>query len=126
MRLRKAKRARPAVWSGVFVSALLLVSVYVFFDVLDVDGSQMTGWPAGDIMVVMTQQVDAERFFHPDFSASGPIDFVPSSRVRLSSAEIDNISTATTILRIRQSRLLPRVNLCQELACACSPSADPA
>ena len=126
MRFPQAKRARSAVWTGVFVSAMLLVGVYVLFDILDVDGSQMTGWPAGVILVGMLPPVEAERLFHPDLSAPGAIESIRPSRARLSSAEIDKRSTATTILRIRQRSWLPRLNIRHEVACTNSSPADPA
>ena len=126
MRFPQVKRSRSVAWTGVFLFALLLVGVYVLFDILDVDGSQMTGWPVRDMLVGMTQPVDAERFFHVDLSALRLTDFILSFRTRLPSAEMDKRSTGTTLLRIRQSRWLPHMNPCHKVVCTNSPTADPA
>jgi hypothetical protein len=122
VRLGKAQK-RSWAWWGVVSFVLLTIGAYVIFDILDVDGSQIR-WPAGD--AVMTQQVDAERFFRADLSIPGSTDLISPSLSRNSSTAIGKISPATTILRIRRSWSLPRVNLYQDLARASSPTADPA
>lgn len=126
MRFPKAKRCRSAAHWGVFLCAVLLVGAYVIFDILDVDGSQMNRWPAANIIVVVTQQAEAERFLRADLASPGWTELIRPSLWRHFSTGIGRISPATTMLRIRQSRLLPRVNLRQELARLSPPPADPA
>jgi hypothetical protein len=125
VRFLTTKRCRSVAWRGVFVCALLLVGAYVVFDVLDVDGSQMSGWPGGDMIAAETQQASTDRLFRADFSAPGPTNLLPALP-RLSSTEIRGSSPTPTVLRIRQSRLIPRVNLHRELARTNSSIADPA
>jgi hypothetical protein len=104
--------------------ALLIFAAYLIFDVLDVDGSQMTGWVTNDM--VMTQQVDAERLCRADLSISGSTDLLYPSLPRLLSTANGAVSSATTILRMQRRESLPRVNLHQEMSRASSPIADPA
>jgi hypothetical protein len=124
MRVRKAKRCRSATWWGIFICSLLLVGAYVIFDLLDVDGSQMA-WPAHDMMVVAAREVPAERFVHADGAISCPNDLRAFSLSRLPSTETSRTSAARALLRIRQSRVLPRLNLAKEHAPGSSPTVDP-
>lgn len=126
MRFLKAKRSRSAMWRAVFSFALLLFGAYVFFDVLDLDGSQMTGWSRSDIIVDVEQQVNTARLMRAELATPGSSDLVPPSLLQLLSMEIGRILPSPTILRIRQSRLLPRVSLHQGLASQSSPTSDPA
>jgi hypothetical protein len=125
VRLIGAQRRRSWVWWGVIAFALLAIGAYVLFDILDVDGSQMTGWPAGDIIVAWTPQVEADRLLRADLSTADPTGLISLSLRRCSSIEDRGLSPAAAILRVRQSRLLPRMNLHRETARAGSPSIDP-
>jgi len=120
----KAQRRRSRAWWAILSFGLLFFAAYLIFDVLDLDGSQMTGWVTNDM--VMTQQVDAERLFRVDLSISGSTDLLYPSLPRLLSTMSGRVSPATAILRIQRSGSLPRVNLHQELARASSPITDPA
>lgn len=126
MRLVEVRRRRSWTWWGVFLFALLTMSSYIMFDILDVDGSQMTGWPGDDIVVAETPQIEADRFFRGDAFTPDSTGLLYLSLSQCFSTEVRGISPTTTILRIWHSRMLPRVNLHRELACASVPSADPA
>ena len=126
MRSLRAKVCRSAMGRSVFCCALLLVGAYVLFDILDVDGSQMISRPTDAIVSVEPQQADADRFLRTDGATLGASDFLVPIPSRLSSVKCGGISAATTPLRFRQSRLLPRVNLHSETALSPTPSTDPA
>ncbi len=126
MRLVKVPRRRSRAWWGVYLFALLTVSAYVLFDILDVDGSQVTGWPGDDIIVVETPQVEADRFLRADSLTPASAGLISTWLSQSSAIESRGTSQATGILRARQSWMLPRVNLQREMA-RISPSAtDPA
>lgn len=125
MQLRRTKRCRSSTWWGIFLCTLLLVGAYVIFDLLDVDGSQMSRWPGHDMMVVVTPEASAERFFRADLSTSSSVDLIGFSLFRLSSLKNCSTSPATMLLRIRQSRGLPRLNLAREQGRGSSPTVDP-
>jgi hypothetical protein len=120
MRASTLRRARSCTWRAVFFFALLTMNSYVLFDVLDVDGSQMVGWPGDDIVVAGESQPSPDRFLRMD--ASGE-DLAPA----LSGVLLDGRATtpAPIILRHRRASLLPRLNLCRDIGSAPPPSADP-
>jgi len=110
-------------WHGAFLCALVLVGAYVIFDMLDVDGSRLSAWHAGDVIVQETQELNAERLFRADPASLGSTQALfPSQFARNN----HTAAPAGTIFRIRQSRLRPRINLFQERASLVSPAADPA
>jgi hypothetical protein len=125
VRLRKGKGCRSVAWWGFFICTLLLVGAYVLFDLLDVDGSQMNRWPGHDMMVVATPEAAAERFFRADLATSSSDDLIAHSLFQLSFPKNCSTSPATMLLRIRQRRGLPRLNLAREQARGSSPSIDP-
>jgi len=126
VRLGNPQRWRSRVWWGAFLFALLTMSLYVIFDILDVDGSQMTGSPGNAIIVAETLQIEADRFLRGHLSTPDFAGLTSLSLARCRPTETRGLSAATTILCIRHSRMLPRVNLHRDLARASSPSADPA
>lgn len=123
VRLGSGWRRRSRLWCGVFLCALLMVGAYVLFDLLDVDGSQMIGFPADGILVT-SQQDNAMRALQGKVTGSNPSLLIPPS-ARLSAAQFVRGSPAALVLRTRLSRALPRVNLSRELARAVSSSSDP-
>jgi hypothetical protein len=106
-------------------AALLTIGSYVIFDILDVDGSQMTGWPASDMIVVETLQVQADRFFRADPIPSDSTGLLYLPLLRYSTTERHGLLPATILLRVHQRQMLPRVNLHRALAQTSSLSADP-
>ena len=126
MQLGTVRKPRSRKWWGVFFIALLTMNSYVLFDILDVDGSQMTGWPGDDILVAAEPQVASDRFLRADVS---PPDSAGLSYLTLSrNAAIDRRGSALALplYRIRHGRMLPRVNLRREMARASTASVDPA
>ena len=126
MRLGAAQRQRSGAWWGVIVVALLIIGAYVIFDILDVDGSQMTGWPANDIIVAETLQVSADRCFRADPFTPDSIGLLSLALSRSSTAESHTLLPGMIALRVRQRRTLLRVNPHRALAQTNPPSADPA
>jgi hypothetical protein len=125
VRLGTAQRRRSWAWWGVIGVALLTMGAYVIFDILDVDGSQMTGWPADDIIVAEALQVEADRVFRTDPIPPESTGLLYLPLLRCSTTERHGLLPATILLRVRQRRMLPRVNLQRALAQASSLSADP-
>ena len=126
VRLGTAQRRRSWAWWGVIVAALLIFGAYLIFDILDVDGSQMTGRPADGILVAEALQVEADRFFRADPFTPDSIGLLTLSLSRGSTPERHGLSPVTIPLRVRQRQMLPRVNLHRALAQTSSLSADPA
>ena len=126
MRLVTAPRRRSWAWRGVLFFALLMIGAYVIFDILDVDGSQMTGWPASDIIVAETLQIEADRFFRADPFTPDSTGSPYLSLSRYFSSENHGLSPVTTILRVRLSRILPRGNPRREMTLVSPSSTDPA
>jgi hypothetical protein len=125
VRFLKAKRSRSATWRGVLACALLLVVVYLIFDILDLDGSGMTGWPVNPILIVAPQQAEAERVSRLPLPGA-PVELIPPEASRLIAPDHGSVSPFPSILHIRQTRRLPRVYLHRELIRSSSPTADPA
>ncbi len=125
MRLGAAQRRRSWVWRGVILVALLTIGAYVIFDILDVDGSQLTGWPAGDMIVAEALQADADRIFRADPVTLDSTGLREPSLSRWFTTGLPGLSLGTLLLRIRQRRMSPRVDLQRALAQTSSLSADP-
>jgi len=125
VRLGTTQRRRSWAWWGVIVAALLIIGAYVIFDILDVDGSRMTGWPADDIIVAEALQVEADPFFRADTFTPDSTGLLYLSLSRWSTPERHGLSLGTILLRVRQRRMLLRVNLHRALAQTSSLSADP-
>ncbi len=126
MRFFEARSCRSAAWRGVFLSALVLVGMYVVFDILDLDGSQSRGRKSSDIIVAASQQIEAERFTRVDLATPISTHLTPPSLSQLYSTALGKVPPAATVLRSRQNRLLPRVDLHREQSRTASPTADPA
>ena len=127
MRFRRRRRRRSATWWGVFFWALLLVGVYIFFDILDIDGPQITrrlGHQA--LIVVETPDGVAERFFRADLATIHAPDLIASSLSRPSLTGFHEVSPAQMCLRLRQNRIRPRLNLSAELTRRSPSASDPA
>ena len=125
MRLGSAQRRRSWAWRGVILVALLIIGAYVIFDILDVDGSQMTGWPAGDMIVAEARQAEADRVFRADPFTPDSTGLRDLSLSRWSTTVRHGLSFGAFLLRIPQRRMLPRVDLHRVLAQTSSLSADP-
>jgi hypothetical protein len=125
VRLGTTQRRRSWAWWGVFFFALLTINAYVLFDILDVDGSRMTGWPADDIIVAEALQVEADPFFRADTFTPDSTGLLYLSLSRWSTTERHGRSPGTIPLRVRHRRMLPRVSLHRALAQTSSRAADP-
>ena len=68
--LRKAQRCRPMKWWAIYSCVVLLVGAYIIFDLLDVDGSQMT-WRKHDMLVMATPETSTERLWRVDANTLG-------------------------------------------------------
>ncbi len=123
MRLRRARRS-PIFWS-LLVGTLLLVGVYVLFDLLDVDGSQLKRLPAREMILAADSEAPAQRFTRPDSAASGMASLLALALPRLSSPETTRGGVSSPLVRTHQSPLLPRWSLRAEQARSSSPTADP-
>ncbi len=126
MRHGRLRRRRTRTWWGVFFFALLVINSYVLFDILDVDGSQMAGWPGDDILAVETLHAQADRSLRaepPTSDSASPLRLALSRGIAIDSR---GSALPSTIFHIRHSRLLPRVNLRREIAPANPLSTDPA
>jgi hypothetical protein len=124
--LVKVQRRRSRTWWGVFFFALLTINAYVLFDILDLDGSQMTGWPADDVIVAEALQVEADRFSRADPFTPDSTSFICLWMVQSSSTDSRDISPVVAILGAWQHRMPPRVTLHREMARTSSSSTDPA
>ncbi len=60
------ERQRTWAWWSIFLFAVIVIVAYVFFDMLDVDGSQMTGWPADDMVAAEPFHGQTERLLHAE------------------------------------------------------------
>ncbi len=120
----RATRTRSGPWPTLFACALLLVGAYVLFDILDVDGSQMPGWPADDILVASPLQVEANRPWRIDPATNSIVILPPGLAGRVGS-DRSALPAHPSLVQIRQSRVLPRVNLYRDRTRP-SASAEPA
>lgn len=124
MRFRHASRRGSASWWGVSLCALLFASTYVVFDILDLDGSQMSRGPAPCGTLAAVPEDAGERLFRTPVTAAST-DLLPLSPSPLFAHAPSRNSSAGTLLNQRWGHVLPRVTLAAEPARASSPTADP-
>ncbi len=125
MRLDTVQRRRSWAWWGVIGIAVLVMGAYVLFDILDVDGSQRTGWPADDIIMAEGFQVEADRFFCADPVTLDSTGLLDPSVSRSFATERHGLLPGPIPLRVGHRRMFPRVALHRALAQTSSLSADP-
>ena len=63
-------RLRPA-WRLVWVVGGVLLCVYIVFDVLDLDGSQLPRYLGSDILVIVPAPLETERYLHRELMPAG-------------------------------------------------------
>ncbi len=126
MRHGRLWHPRSRKWWGIFFFALLTINSYVLFDMLDVDGSQMPGWPGDDICTAQSLQAQSDRSLRGELPVHDSASFLHLAPSRPAMMDSRGSLLPTTILRIRRSGALPRVNLRREITRTNSLSADPA
>lgn len=126
MRLGTVQRRQSWAWWGAIGIAVLIMGAYVLFDILDVDGSQGTGWPADDIVMAEGAPAQADRFVRVDPITPDLIRLRESSLSRWFTSTWHRRSPGAPLLRTRQCRNLPRVKLRPALTQTSPRSTDPA
>ncbi len=123
MRLRRAKGS--PIFRGFLVGTLLVVGVYVLFDLLDVDGSQLKRLPAREMILAADSEAPAQRFTRPDSAASGMASLLALALPRLSSPETTRGGVSSPLVRTHQSPLLPRLSLGADQGQGSGATGDP-
>ncbi len=125
MRFRQASRRGTVSWWGIALCALLFASAYVVFDILDLDGSQLSRGPALDGTLTATVEEAGERFVRTPVIVAGSVDLLPLPLSRLSENTPRLNSSAGKLRHQRWVHALPRVTLSTEPTRVGSPTADP-
>jgi hypothetical protein len=128
MRRIGSQRQRSDGWWAVFLCAFLAMGVYIAFEVLDVDGSNLRDMGPGTAIAAEPASADAERFLHhAPAIADAPGLVFPSIPVAFASESRQLAGQATpTTLAARQGHFLPRMHLGREVSSVTSPTEDPA
>jgi hypothetical protein len=112
----------------VFLCAILAMGVYIAFDVLDLDGSQMRDSFAGNAIAAEPERVETDRLLHHAHSipeALGPIYLSPDLRFISESPQVSPSTTAVPVAAwLTAAR--PRADLHQDTSSGSSPTDDPA
>jgi len=128
MRVIGIHRQRSHGWWAVFLCACLAMGVYIAFEVLDLDGSNLRDLGPRTAIAAESASADAERFLHQAPSiADAPGLVFPSIAVGFAS-ESRHLSgqVNSPALAAWQGHSLPRTHLGQEASSAGSPTDDPA
>lgn len=128
MRRFGIQRRRSRCWWGVFLCACLAMGVYIGFDVLDLDGSDLRDSLPGNAMVAEAAGSEAERFLTQDLStpeASNPV-FLP--QVLSSVSESPRLTSGSSLSTVapQLERIRPRVSLRGEMNSPTATAGDPA
>jgi len=122
------QRRRSRGWWGVFLCACLAMGVYIGFDVLDLDGSDLRDPLPGNAIVAEAAGSEAERFLTQDLStseASNPV-FLPLVLSSVSESPRVTSGTILSTIALRLERIRPRVSLGGEMTSPTSTAGDPA
>ena len=115
-------------WWAIFLCACLAMGVYIAFEVLDLDGSNLRDLGPGRAIAAEPAAADAERLLPQAPSiADAPGLAIPSIAGGFASGtrQLAGQTTSTT-LAAWQGYSLPRIYLGQEASPATSPTDDPA
>lgn len=128
MRMIGMQRRRSRGWWGLFLCACLAMGVYIAFDVLDLDGSDLRDPLPGNAIAAEPVGAEAERFLSQDLAtpdASKPV-FVPV--VLASASESPRLTSGSSLSPVapRLERIRPRVSLRGEMTSPTSTAGDPA
>ncbi len=77
MRLIGLRRRHGRAWWGVLGAALLILGVHIAFDLLDLDGSELSSRPAGDAQAAELNPGDTDRLVPESFAGQVASDSVP-------------------------------------------------
>jgi hypothetical protein len=128
VRRSRTQRRPSRGWWGVFFCACLAMSVYIAFDILDLDGSQMRDSFSGNAVAAEPERVETDRFLHHALvipEAPGPIHLSPDLRFVSESPQISP-GTIGGPVAPRRAAARPRADLRQETSSKNSPTNDPA
>lgn len=122
------QRKRSLGWWGVFLVGLLAMGVYIAFEVLDVDGSNLRDPLPTDAIAVGPAGAEMERLLSQIPATTGTIGVGSLSLALRSNADplqATRDPTPATLLS-RLSQIRPRVCVSREARCAHSATSDPA
>ncbi len=117
-------RRRSWAWWGIFLFALLMIAVYVFFELLDVDGSQLTDVSTRAVIAAEAATAEADRLVRADIFLFAALLHLGLSHISLS--DLRHLSRVPAFRRARLHRGLPRRNPHRKLARTNLSIADPA
>jgi hypothetical protein len=122
------QRRRSHGWWVVFLCACLAMGVYIAFDVLDLDGSNLRDLGPGKAIAAEPAGVDAERLLPQGPSIADALGLAVVSIVGGFTSGTRRLAgqTASITLAAWQGYSLPRIYPGQEASPATSPTDDPA
>jgi hypothetical protein len=122
------RRKCSSTWWAVFLCACLAMGVYLAFDVLDLDGSNLRDLDPGTAMAADTASAEAGRFLPQSFSALGNQDFTAPRVDRRLAGEFSPLvrRAALESTAARAGWFRPRAHLHREVSSTPSRNADPA
>ena len=126
--MKGVHRRRSRGWWGVFLCACLAMGVYIAFDILDLDGSELRDPLPGDAMAAEPVGGEAERLLAQNLSTP-EVSYPAFLALVLPSVSESPRATSRTTLSttaLRLDRIFPRVFLRRETAATTSTADDPA
>ncbi len=122
------QRRRSRGWWGVFLCACLAMGVYIGFDVLDLDGSEVRNPLPGNAIVAEAAGGEAERFLTQDLSIPEASKPVFAQAVPPSASTSPRLTSGWSLSTVgpQLERIRPRVSLRQETTSPTSTAGDPA
>jgi len=128
MRRIGIQRRRSRGWWGVFLCACLATGVYVAFDILDLDGSDLREPLPGNAIAAEPVGAEAERFQSQALSTPEPshLAFLPLNLSSTSDSPRVSPGVPLSTIALRLGHLRPRASLHRETISSTSTAGDPA
>ena len=128
MRLHGRQKRRSLGWWSVFLCACLAMGVYIAFDILDLDGSELRNPLPGDTLAAEPARGETERLLPQAPPTPEPLGLLPPSlTLRAVTEHPQNSSRAVPAPSApRLDRIRPRSHLQQAVSSTRSSTSDPA
>lgn len=128
MGLRRRRWRGSGGWWAVLLCAFLALGVYIVFEALDVDGSDLRDWLSGNAIAAQSTRAETKRPFYQASATPWASELVSLSLTLRFIAKSTQVTSRIppAVFAGRPGQIRPRARVSRETPCATSPIGEPA